>query len=91
MGQNSKIGDFEITGAMVKKIIIGSVSGLFVLLVGCGSCFFVSAGEVGVIFNSVTGKTESYQQGLHGKVPFVESVITFDVKTSSGTSGRIPL
>ena len=47
----------------------------------CKSCFNVSAGEVGVTFNSITGTTESYSQGMYTKLPFVTSVVDFDVKT----------
>ena len=55
--------------------------GLFAFMLTCGSYFTVDAGEVGVTFNSISGNTQSYSQGLHFKTPFVTSVTSFDVKT----------
>lgn len=55
--------------------------GLLAFMVTCGSYFTVDAGEVGVTFNTISGKTQSYSQGFHFKTPFVTSVTSFDVKT----------
>lgn len=67
------------------KQIVGWVAavviGLAVLIVGFGTWFIVDVGTVGVKFNAVTGQTASCQQGFHFKVPLLESVTKFDVKT----------
>lgn len=61
--------------------VVGSIIGVAVLIVVFGSWFLVPVGTVGVKFNGVSGKTSSCQQGLHFKVPLLESVVKFDVKT----------
>ena len=45
------------------------------------SVVLVSAGSVGVVtqFGAVTGK--NFEQGLHFKVPYIQGVTTFDVRT----------
>jgi len=52
-----------------------------VLIVSCGSYFKVDAGEVGVTFNTFTGVTQSYPQGMYLKMPFITNVTDFDVRT----------
>jgi regulator of protease activity HflC (stomatin/prohibitin superfamily) len=64
-----------------KKALTWFGIGFLVLFVGCGSYFTVGAGVVGVTFNSVTGNTASYSQGMYLKIPWIVSVIKFDVKT----------
>jgi regulator of protease activity HflC (stomatin/prohibitin superfamily) len=54
---------------------------LFALFSGCKSCFSVDAGEVGVVFNTFTGTTRSLPQGTYGKIPWIEAVYDFDVRT----------
>lgn len=75
-----KLSPKEIT-----KIVIAIVCSLFVLMLGCGSYFTVSAGEVGVTFNKFTGNTQSYQKGFYFKMPIITSVTDFDVKTQAIT------
>ncbi len=53
----------------------------FVLMTGCKSFFSVHAGQVGVTFNSITGHTAARPQGMWAKIPWIESVHKFDVKT----------
>lgn len=43
--------------------------------------FIVGPGEVGVTFNRISGKTMSYAQGTHFRIPGVHGVSKFDVKT----------
>ncbi len=64
-----------------KKLVPVIAVIILVFLVGCGSFFSVGAGVVGVTFNSITGNTAAYSQGMYLKIPIVESVIKFDVKT----------
>lgn len=54
---------------------------LCALIFSCGAYFSVGAGEVSVTFNSVTGTTESFSQGMYFKLPLITSVHDFDVKT----------
>ena len=75
----------EDFGTKEKKMVFVGVIVLIALLVAVplfSSWFFVvGAGQVGVTFNSITGTTESYSQGMYTKLPFVTSVVDFDVKT----------
>lgn len=52
----------------------------FMLIFGC--FFIVPAGHSGVIFNNFIGiKPNIYDEGFHFKIPFVESVTKFEVRT----------
>ena len=64
-----------------KKFALSIILFLLVMIVGCGSFFSVGAGVVGVTFNTVTGATAAYSQGMYLKIPLVTSVVKFDVKT----------
>ncbi|MCU0848750.1 MAG: prohibitin family protein [Spirochaetes bacterium] len=65
----------------LKKYVSFLALAIFALLVGCGTFFTVGAGVVGVTFNTITGSTAAFSQGTYFKIPFVESVVKFDVKT----------
>jgi regulator of protease activity HflC (stomatin/prohibitin superfamily) len=65
---------------VVRSVVIGVVV-LLGLIVFFGSWFVVDVGTVGVKFNTVSGKTASYQQGFHFKLPLLENITKFDVKT----------
>ena len=65
----------------VKKFSLTIIVIVLALIVGCGSFFSVGAGVVGVTFNTVTGATAAYSQGMYFKIPIVTSVVKFDVKT----------
>ncbi len=65
----------------VKKSALALSIIFLISIVGCGTFFSVGAGVVGVTFNSVTGDTAAYSQGMYFKIPIVTSVIKFDVKT----------
>lgn len=43
--------------------------------------FMVGAGQVAVSYNRGTGETKTYMQGTHFRMPIVQSVHEFDVKT----------
>lgn len=60
-----------------KKIILSVFVFLFIL----GCYFTVGAGLVGVKFNKITGKISSHSQGFYFKVPLIESITKFDVRT----------
>lgn len=68
-------------GLRLKKIAVILVSCILFFIIGCGSWFTVGAGQVGVTFNKVTGKTASYSQGFYFKIPLVVSVYDFDIRT----------
>jgi len=74
----------ELMETIIKKapkLVIGVIGLILTLVIGCGSCFTVGAGVVGVTFNSITGSTASYSQGTYLKLPLVVDVVKFDVKT----------
>jgi len=64
----------------VLKRVAGVAVAIF-LIITLNPVFIVGPGEVGVTFNRLSGKTASYAQGMHFRVPFVHGVSTFDVKT----------
>jgi len=65
------------------KIIGGIVIGIVALMVLLGTFFSVAVGEVGVVFNKAAGSTKVKTQGIHFKVPLLEEVTKFDIKTQS--------
>ena len=67
--------------ANLGKVIGYACLALLILIVSCGSYFRVDAGEVGVTFNTFTGVTQSYPQGMYLKMPFITNVTDFDVRT----------
>lgn len=79
--KEKKIKMEEFLSKVSKKLVIGVFAGLLFMIVTCGSCFSVSAGNVGVTFNMLSGSTKAYSQGTYLKLPFVVSVVHFDVKT----------
>ncbi|MDR3112358.1 MAG: prohibitin family protein [Elusimicrobiota bacterium] len=52
------------------------------ILVLADSFYTVSIGEIGVALNKLNGKTSSQKTGYHFKIPFVESIWKYDVRTS---------
>lgn len=75
MAENS-VGNNYRTVALVAVGLLG----LF-LVIKMNPVFVVGPGQVGVTFNNVSGKTASYGQGTHFRVPIVHTVNKFDVKT----------
>lgn len=51
------------------------------IFVAFNPVFMVGPGEVGVMFNRVSGKTASFSQGMHFRMPGVHGISMFDVKT----------
>ena len=70
--------------SIIKVLGFGGIS-FFILMSGCKSYFSVDAGEVGVVFNSFNGNTQSYSQGMYFKVPWFEAVYDFDIRTQKQT------
>lgn len=74
-------GIIETVLGTAKKYTLALILIAFALMLGCGTFFSVGAGIVGVTFNSITGQTAAYSQGMYMKLPIITSVIKFDVKT----------
>lgn len=67
-----------------KNLFLSFIVFCFVLLVGfvtINPMFVVGPGQVGVTFNNVSGTTKSFGQGMHFRMPFIQTVNKFDVKT----------
>jgi len=63
---------------IMKRIIIS----LLVLILIWGSFFVVYPGERSLIFNVVSGlKANVYEEGIHFKIPFLESVVKMNIRT----------
>jgi len=54
---------------------------VIVLMIVFGSFYVIGVGQVGVIFNQATGKTKSVQSGFSLKIPIVEQLSVFDIRT----------
>ena len=68
----------------LKSIVRWGILGIAViiaLVIFFGCWYTVDVGEVGVVFNEVSGKTRTTPQGAHLKIPMLEKVYHFDVKT----------
>lgn len=69
---------------MLNLVNLQKLAGLLLLAVAvvvANPIFIVGPGEVGVTFNRITGKTASYAQGTHFRLPIIHGVTKFDVKT----------
>jgi regulator of protease activity HflC (stomatin/prohibitin superfamily) len=63
-----------------KSIFAGAI-GIVVLLLVMNSFSVVGAGERGVVFSQISGIRDiTLREGLHFKIPFVEEIITMDVR-----------
>jgi regulator of protease activity HflC (stomatin/prohibitin superfamily) len=62
-----------------RAVIIGIVLVLFLFL---NPFYQVGIGEVAVVFNTLSGKTRTTDQGLHMKLPLIDRVSIFDVRTA---------
>ncbi|MCK9594214.1 MAG: prohibitin family protein [Candidatus Omnitrophica bacterium] len=58
-------------------------TGVFVvaLVIFFGSFYVIGVGQVGVIFNQATGQTKSVQSGFNLKMPVIEQLSVFDIRT----------
>lgn len=66
----------------VRLILLGAAGLVVLIFLIANSPFFVVApGQVGVTFNRISGGTKSHSQGTHFRIPFVEGLVKFDVKT----------
>ena len=64
---------------IVQRLV--AVAVLVLMFVVINPVFIVGPGEVGVTFNRISGHTASYAQGAHFRLPMIQGVSTFDVKT----------
>jgi regulator of protease activity HflC (stomatin/prohibitin superfamily) len=71
----------DVSPKKVIRIIVLCIIVIFGLIVFFGSWYTVHVGDVAVVFNQMSGKTSSNTCGFHMKVPLVETVYKFDVKT----------
>ena len=62
----------------LKKIIIPSVAGLFALIIAFNSFTIVGAGHTGVVVTLGKVNEGVLQEGIHGKIPFVQDVVMID-------------
>ena len=68
--------------ATALKTVKGVVIALIILILLWSSFFVVYPGEKSLVFNSVTGLKESvYGEGIHFKIPLLESVIKMNIRT----------
>lgn len=63
------------TQTLIKALVVVAV------LILVNPLFVVGPGQVGVTFNRISGVTASYSQGAHFRIPVVQTVDKFDVKT----------
>ncbi|MFH1199387.1 MAG: prohibitin family protein [Candidatus Omnitrophota bacterium] len=54
---------------------------ILVLIIIFNSFYVIGVGQVGVIFNQATGQTKTVQSGLSFKIPIVEQLSVFDIRT----------
>lgn len=64
-----------------KWCVLGFLGFTAFLIFGLGTWFTVGVGEVGVVFNQMSGHTKVAEPGVHFKIPLIENVTRFDVKT----------
>ena len=68
----------SMNNLMKLAVAAGAVVLVIILL---NPFYGVGIGQVAVVFNTWSGKTRTAEQGLHAKVPFIETVHKFDVRT----------
>ncbi|MDP3041903.1 MAG: prohibitin family protein [Candidatus Omnitrophota bacterium] len=61
--------------------VIKAIVAIVVLIIFFGSFYVVGVGQVGVIFNQATGRTKSVQSGFSLKMPIVDQLNVFDIRT----------
>ena len=64
---------------VIKNAVLVVVA--IIVITNLNPVFVVGPGEVGVTFNRLSGKTASYSQGMHYRIPVIHGVSKFDVKT----------
>jgi regulator of protease activity HflC (stomatin/prohibitin superfamily) len=75
-----------LNGVMKKSWVLGAVVLFLGFLIIIGSFVVIPAGSEGIViqFGAVTGTT--MQQGLHFKMPFVQSIVKMDIRTQKYTA-----
>lgn len=66
---------------LVINWVIKAVIVIVALNILFGSFYVVGVGQVGVIFNQATGRTKSVQSGFSLKMPIVDQLNVFDIRT----------
>ena len=72
-----RMDEIKLAISWVTKAAIAVV----VLIILFGSFYVIGVGQVGVIFNQATGRTKSVQSGFSVKIPVVEQLSVFDIRT----------
>lgn len=70
----------DATAAIVKLVAL-IVFGLFLIFAFFGSFYIVNAGERAILITLGNPQETPYKEGLHLKVPFIQSVVIVDIKT----------
>ncbi len=76
--------------SLIKKSWLIGIAVLFLgFLIIAGSIVVIPAGSEGIViqFGAVTGRT--MQQGLHTKLPFVQSIVKMDIRTQKYTANGL--
>lgn len=68
----------NVNNKSVKKIVIGIVIFIIVLVIGLNSFTIVQAGHTGVVVNLGKVSDSVLQEGLHFKIPFVSEIVQID-------------
>lgn len=70
----------EVTGTQIAKYVAAGIAALVVLILAFGAFYTVDSGERGIVrtFGSVSSVVDD---GLHFKLPIVQSVVIADVRT----------
>src|SRR5687767_6937446 len=68
--------------ALIKKAAFAAFLGVVIIFCIMNSpIFIVKPGEVAVKYSRLSGSTKAYSQGAHFRMPIIEGIQTFDVKT----------
>lgn len=67
-------------GKIVKYVTIGVIA-LFLVITAFSIFYTVQSGNEGVLFTFGKADTSAIGPGIHAKIPFVQSVVKFDVRT----------
>ena len=71
--------EVEMSEKLIKKLIVSGILVLVVLVLGINSCSVVGSTERGIKKTFGNPSQEVLGPGLHLKVPFAQSVVTYDL------------
>jgi len=73
--------DYKPNTPIPPKLMAMGIVGAMILLISINAFSVVGAGERGIIFSQISGiKDITLGEGIHFKVPFVEELITMDIR-----------